>query len=125
MRFRNRILLNTVMCFILSMLRSNIYSASSSSDVLKKEVLHDKATTTIYPKQKTIEPSRDWKDDDNLSVDCNSPELECRNLNATCFRCKFNYSCIYGQDVQSRCEIIQGAQCKVSFRTLSLSSLSL
>ena len=42
--------------------------------------------------------------------------VPCRDLGASCIQCKFNYSCIYGKDIEVQCKAISSIKCTVSKR---------
>ncbi|XP_054714970.1 TM2 domain-containing protein 3-like [Uloborus diversus] len=49
--------------------------------------------------------------DGNLSDQCHTEKL-CESLPVSCIKCTFNYSCVYGEDVNVSCDAKDDARCQ-------------
>jgi hypothetical protein len=90
MRFLDRFLINTLICFICSLIRSEV-----------------SVETTNW--------SQSSQESDRLdgSQMC-SESKTCSQLNVDCIECHLNYSCIYGQTVNTTCKPLNHINCSVS-----------
>ena len=59
--------------------------------------------------------SRNISSGDTDLSDLQCPDgAPCSDLGASCIQCEFNYSCIYGKDVEVQCKAISSIKCTVS-----------
>ena len=71
--------------------------------------------SSVSPFQTTASKNTSSGDIDWSDFQC--PDgVPCSNLGASCIQCKFNYSCIYGKDVEVQCKAISSIKCTVSKR---------
>lgn len=90
MRFLDRFLINTLICFICSIIRS-------------EESVETKNWSQLPEESDRLDGSQmcsEWKSCSQLSVDC--------------IECHLNYSCIYGQWVNTTCKPLNHINCSVS-----------
>lgn len=70
----------------------------------------------------SVSPTKTTAIKNNSSGDIDWSDLQCpdgvrcRDLGASCIQCEFNYSCIYGKDVEVQCKAISSIKCTVSKR---------
>lgn len=71
--------------------------------------------SSISPTMTTASKLNSSEDLDLLDLQC--PDgVSCNDLGASCIQCEFNYSCIYGKDVEVQCKAIKSIKCTVSKR---------
>ena len=76
------------------------------AELTSSNVSRDDATSQDQPKSS-------GQLDDTIPSFCYGSSVICSDLPPDCLRCKFNYSCIYGQNVTSECEVKSNIECKV------------
>ena len=68
----------------------------------------------------SVSPTKTRVTKNNSSGHINRSDLQCpdgvkcSDLGASCIQCEFNYSCIYGKDVEVQCKAISAIKCTVS-----------
>lgn len=85
MKFFYKVLLNLILCLILALLR------------VGTNLTGDDVPTNI-----------------ESQTSCHS-NGSCSELNSDCLNCNFNYSCIYGETVQTVCTVKENSKCNVSY----------
>lgn len=71
--------------------------------------------SSISPTMTTASKLNSSEDLDLLDLQC--PDgVPCNDLGASCIQCEFNYSCLYGKDVEVQCKAIKSIKCTVSKR---------
>lgn len=81
------------------------FTVSSSQSVAS---LSSVSPTTATPSNNSSTGQTDLSD-----LEC--PDgVPCSDLGASCVQCEFNYSCIYGKDVEVQCKAISSIKCTVS-----------
>lgn len=71
--------------------------------------------SSVSPTKTTVTKNNSSGDIDSSDLQC--PDgVPCSDLGASCIQCEFNYSCIYGKDVEVQCKAIRSIKCTVSKR---------
>lgn len=77
--------------------------------------------SSVWPTKTTASNNNSSGETDLSDLQC--PDgVSCSDLGASCIQCKFNYSCIYGKDVEVQCRAISSIKCTVSTMTFVLNS---
>lgn len=70
--------------------------------------------SSVSPTETTV--TKNYSSGD-IDSDLQCPDgVPCSDLGASCIQCKFNYSCVYGKDVEVQCKAIRSIKCTVSKR---------
>lgn len=71
--------------------------------------------SSVSPTKTTVTKNNSSGDIDSSDLQC--PDgVPCSDLGASCIQCEFNYSCVYGKDVEVQCKAIRSIKCTVSKR---------